>query len=156
VFSELTDVVSNRSVPQNNNRPPVREQLNIGPGLNQGSFLDPSSKRTLESFSTTTRDLATALTGENNTITQLADAVRTLTPVINTFKTAAEALASKIGPDGTITINQTAQSNVSVSFDEALQVDVPIDNRGNNAIVDNIRTIIQNEISGLRREIGLA
>lgn len=155
-YERLDSFIPSTNIPNERFRSDSPNALPRSPDFNQGSFLDPSSKRTLEGFSTTTRDLATALTGENNTITQLADAVRTLTPVINTFKTAAEALANKIGPDGTITINQTAQSNVSVSFDEALQVDVPLDNRGNNAIVDNIRTIIQNEISGLRREIGLA
>lgn len=100
--------------------------------------------------------LATAITGDNTNITKLADAVNGLAPVIDTFRKAAESLANKIGPDGTITINQKAQSNVNISFDEALQVDVPLNNRGNNAIVDNIKSIIEEKISGLRREIGLA
>jgi hypothetical protein len=151
LFNEAVDALYQ---PPKASRKPVSEQLNMGPAFNQGSFLDPASQRTLEGFSTTTKDLTTALTGENNSITRLADAVNSLAPVINTFKAAAESLAGKIGPDGTITINQNAQSNVSISFDEALQVDVP-NNRNNTAIVDNIRSIIEEKISGLKREIGI-
>lgn len=144
----------NKFFPEIESRSRARNQQVPQGGTGRAGATVPSASLNNDSLRAI-NGLATAITGDNTNITKLADAVNGLAPVIDTFRKAAESLANKIGPDGTITINQKAQSNVNISFDEALQVDVPINNTGNSAIVDNIRGIIQEKISGLKREIGV-
>jgi TP901 family phage tail tape measure protein len=88
--------------------------------------------------------LATAITGENSNISSLASAVKSLEPVANSLKTAVETLASRIGPEGVIKINQTSSGNVNVTFDTPLTVE----NTGNldNKVLGELQSTIQDKL----------
>jgi TP901 family phage tail tape measure protein len=126
----------------------------VSPSFQSGASLDPASRRTLDSFNTTTKELSTALTGENNNINNLASAVNTLAPVTNDLKTAITELG-KLFKDGKIQLDQQANANVNVTFENGipLETESGLDSKIASNIQALLNTTLDQKFSSLIRTL---
>ena len=123
-------------------RPPVPASRSVAP-IMQGASIDPGSRRTLDTLATTTRQLATALTGDNTNINSLSAAVTDLMPITNNLTTAVNELG-KLFKDGKIQLDNKATGSVSVTFENGIPLET--ESGLDSKIVDNVRTLLNSTL----------
>jgi TP901 family phage tail tape measure protein len=157
-------------------RPPTREQLGIPFGELEGflnklktevnkldlkikipSFdfsLNSTDSATLNRFSSSVQSLSTALVADDGNINNLASAVNSLTPVTNDLKTAVTEL-SKLFKDGKIQLDQQANANVNVTFENGipLETESGLDSKIASNIQALLNTTLDQKFSSLIRTL---
>jgi len=105
----------------------------------QGASISP---RVMENFSSSASQLSTALTGENNNISQLTTAVNNLAPVTKGLQDTVNQL-TKLVKDG-IKLDQQASANVNVTFENGipLETETGLDSK----ITANIRGLLEDTL----------